>query len=131
MKSKEYAQALFDLGIKKGANPEGLVEQLLLLMRSRGHLRLLPSVLSDYERIAKDRSQRDGISVKIADEEDQGAALDKARALAESYGVEASNINVSTDDTLIKGYSLDGPSFRYDKSARRNLIEMYRSITKD
>ena len=127
MHAKEYAQALFSLRTKPSGEQSLLVKNLIALLKSRGHEKLLPKIVSEYERISEGRSQG-GIQVRVADEKSRKDALHKADALAREYGIDQGAIRVSEDENLIRGYSIEGPGFRHDASARGSLLALHRHL---
>ncbi len=122
-----YAQALYDLASKKGAHQSTLIKNLVLLLKSRGHEKLLPRILAEYERLSQHMTGK-GIVVRTGDEKSRKDALHKAHALAEQFSVDASSIRVVEDESLIQGYAIEGPGFRFDTSARAALLQLYRHL---
>ena len=127
MQAKEYAQALFDLGSQAGANSTNLVKNLMQILKSKGHEKLLPRIASEYGRLQETAGGK-GILVRVADEKARKEGLHKAHALAEQYSLNTSLIRVVDDPNLIQGYAIEGPGFRFDSSARASLLNLYRHL---
>lgn len=127
MHAQEYAQALFELKPKTAHEQSSMVKNLVALLNSKGHEKLLPRIVAEYERLLE-RAHMGGVQVTVADETSRKEALHKAHALAETYNVDTSSIRVTEDDHLIKGYAIEGPGFRYDASARGSLLSLYRHL---
>lgn len=128
MQAKEYAQALFDLRTKSTGEQSSLVKNLIALLKSRGHEKLLPRIVAEFERLSEGRDSA-GIQVRVADEKSRKDALHKADALAREYGIDQGAIRVSEDENLIRGYTIEGPGFRHDASARGSLLALHRHLT--
>lgn len=130
MQAKDYAQALFELTKRtKGAEDSTLVKNLVALLHSRGHERLLPRILGEFTRIASRDAVRGGLTVYVADEKSRKDGLHAAKALADERGIESSALRICEDPLLIRGYAIEGPGFRYDKSARASLLSLYKHLT--
>ena len=126
MLAKEYAQALIDVRAK-GASSSMLVKNLLRTLQSRGHEKLLPRIVRELER-QEEQAARTGVLVRTADEKARTEALHKAHALSEEYSLDTSTIRVMEDPSLISGYAIEGPGFRFDTSGRAALLNLYRQL---
>ena len=127
MLAKEYAQVLFELGSRGGANSTTLVKNLMQILKAKGHEKLLPRISAEYERLQQNSGGK-GILVRVADEKARKDGLHKAHALAEQYSLSTSLIRVVDDPNLIQGYAIEGPGFRFDASARASLLNLYRHL---
>lgn len=128
MNAKDYAQALFDLKTRSASGQSSLVKNLIALLKSRGHEKLLPRIVAEFERLSEGRNLG-GIQVRVADEKSRKDALHKADALAREYGIDQGAIRVSEDENLIQGYTVEGPGFKFDASARGSLLALHRHLT--
>lgn len=126
MLAKEYAQALTEV-IAEGVSSASAVKNLLLVLKSRGHEKLLPRIVRELER-REERASGKGVLVRTADEKSRKEALHKAHALSEEYALDTAAIRVAEDPTLISGYAIEGPGFRFDTSARAALLNLYRHL---
>lgn len=128
MQAKDYAHALYDLSLAKGASTSVLVKNLSGVLRTRGHERLLPRIAAEFGRLQEQDAKTGGIIVRVADEKSRKSALQKARALADERGLDTKTIKIKEDTALIDGFSVEGPGFRYDESARGSLVHLYRKL---
>lgn len=123
---KEYAQAITEVSAS-GVSSAVAVKNLLLVLKSRGHEKLLPRIVRELERRQESVAGK-GVLVRTADEKSRKEALHKAHALSEEYALDTTAIRVVEDQNLIAGYSIEGPGFRYDTSSRAALLELYRHL---
>ena len=99
------------------------------VLEKRGHQKLLPRIVAELEKAQAAEIKKRGITVKVANEEARAPGLTKARTLAEGKNFALKDIQVIEDDTLIAGYIVEGPGFRYDTSARAALKSLYTKLT--
>ena len=116
-----YARALLDS--EKSGLANGSVKNFISAIKRRGHERLLPQVIVKYERF-KSREVKNGVRVRIASECDRVAA-----EVAATKEASVTNADISIDQSLVSGFSVDGFDFRIDKNGRRALLELYNKIT--
>ncbi|MBA3789116.1 F0F1 ATP synthase subunit delta [Patescibacteria group bacterium] len=117
-----YAQALWTASQQEGADAKKLVKNLTEHLKEQGRLKLLPSILADLKRLDA-RNTKLAASVEVAHEREAPTALKEA--VARGIHAEKAHVNVS----LIKGWRASGQGMLIDASAKRELIELYRSIT--
>lgn len=130
MQAKNYAQALIAYQTEHPrTEAAGLLERLRAVLKHRGHEQLLPRIVSEYEREVNRRTHSERVVVALGDEAARKDALKKSEELADMFGIDQKSIHVEADDTLLSGYALRGPGFRYDSSGRARLIALYKSLT--
>ncbi len=104
-----------------------LVRGLIETLRSRGHLRLVPGILRLLE--ADRASEREETLLTLARTGDrERLAKDIAKAATE-LGVSAEVAAVRTDETLVGGFTLSSGNRLLDRSYKRALVDLYRTLT--
>ena len=112
-----------------GKEADQKVEHFMRLLRSRGHAQLLPRIVREFER-ALERARRKGdIVLRVARTEDRGAFAGVAKEVLAKAGRAGANVREQVDETLVRGFTLEGSDFRYDASARRKLLALYEALT--
>lgn len=118
MKAENYAKALFEAG-KNGTQTDVLMRGLIRSLKGRGAMRLLPHILTQYERLAA-RLRRDTPILTIARESDRADAVQASGASAAT--------TVVVDERIIGGYRLEEKGVLKDASFKRHLLEVYRRV---
>ncbi len=118
---KTYAKALYDLASKPGADASKLVESFIAHLKAEGRLKLLPRILRELKRLDA-RNQSLGDLLEVASEKEKAAA----EADAKSLGITA---NAVVNETLVTGWRARTGSRVIDRSGKRALLDLYRSIT--
>lgn len=116
--AQEYAHLLRELPIDRKHD-----EHFFALLKRRGHIKLLPSILSAYERIIAKESKTAGEVVVVAHEKDTASAKKKA---AEFGGAD---VRVHVDHSVIGGWRFTGKSTLVDHTDKRALLDLYRKMT--
>jgi F0F1-type ATP synthase delta subunit len=117
---RTYAQALFELSQKPGADPHVLVEQLVAHLKETGRMKLLPRIARELKRLDS-RAQSFGVHLEVASEAEVASAEAEARAL----GIEA---RATVNPSLVTGWRARLGSRIIDRSGKRALLELYRQI---
>ena len=120
---REYAQAVMEVA-KKGMKPKELFTRLEAALRARGHLQLLPKIaraLGEEERRSRRRSES---VLSVAKESETASAKQQA-----ATDIGDSIVRIVTDDSLIGGWVLTTPNTRVDASFKKQLLDLYHSIT--
>jgi F0F1-type ATP synthase delta subunit len=120
--TQTYAQVLWNASQKEGADPKQLVAHLAKHLESQGRIKLLPGILRSFQRLAE-RNTKLSTSVEVAHASESEKALKEAAA----HGIHVEQVTVNP--SLIKGWRASGNGKLVDASAKRSLIELYRSIT--
>jgi len=122
MKSSVYADALRNLSLK-GADEGKLASNLLAHLAQTGRMKLLPAILRDL-RTKELQNKAVEASVEVAREADAKKAL----AGAKEAGIEA--VTASVNPSLLSGWRARSGGTLVDRSGKRQLIELYRNITR-
>lgn len=117
-----YAQALFNAAHKDGADAKKLVANLTKHLGIQGRTKLLPGILRSLQRLEA-RNAKLASVVEVAHAGESAKALKAAAAV----GIHAAHAQVN--ESLIKGWRASSNSKLADASAKRSLIDLYRSIT--
>jgi F0F1-type ATP synthase delta subunit len=117
-----YAEALWNASQQEGADAKKIIVHLSKSLDAQGRIKLLPGILRSFQRIAERNTKLGGI-VEVAHAGESAKALKEAAA----YGIHAEHAHVNP--SLIKGWRATGNGKIIDTSAKRSLIELYRSIT--
>lgn len=125
MLEANYAQAITELLAQPKADASAVAEGLQRTLLARGHLALLPRIMAHLERTAGRERNRRRVVARIAGSHDAQAAQAKAKELAAGNDAE-----VIEDESLITGFAIEGPGFRYDASSRAALMDLYRTLSK-
>ncbi len=123
-----YAQALWTI-IEKGMKPEDAVRAMHDKLKGDGREALMPRIAKAFERLATAMSARDAVTLTVADATHEHAALKSAGAALSKIGVEAKEVQLRTDATLIGGWRLEGKEALIDASYKKQLLEIYTSAT--
>ncbi len=115
-----YAQALTRL-LGKGVSEEALVKNLVLHLRSRGRMKLLPGILRELN-ILKERSKVTGAKLEVAREEDTASA----KAAASKEGIDATEVTINP--SLLSGWRARSRGVLLDRSGKRSLVDLYSRI---
>jgi F0F1-type ATP synthase delta subunit len=129
MKARQYAEALYRAAhAHHSVDVDVLVTRLVAVVRERGHLRLLPAIVREYDTLMRMRSTTDEVHVRVARESDH--AKHTARIEQDIAMLNASGRPVRTivDDTVIGGYALETNGTRVDRTYKQALLELYSSL---
>lgn len=130
MLETHYANALASLSRLPGASAKTLAEGLKVTLTRRGHLALLPRIIAAMKRAETREQGKRTVVARIAEAHQKSTAVTKAKELAASHGAESSDIEIVEDESLIAGFAVEGPGFRYDASSRAALMNLYRTLAK-
>ena len=122
---KDYAQALFKAAHSEGSekvDPKALVAHLKAALEKQGRVKLLPAILRELQQLEA-RQEKLAPLVEVAHASDSAHALKSAA----EFGIHTEHAHVNA--SLIKGWRATGNGKLVDHSAKRSLIELYRSIT--
>lgn len=114
-----YAQAVLNASRQPGASDAQVVENLVAHLKREGRMKLLPAILRALTRLQARHAQA---VVEVASESDAAEALAQAAA----HGI--ADATVSVNPSLIRGWRARSASMLVDRSGKRALIDLYRSI---
>jgi F-type H+-transporting ATPase subunit delta len=126
---KTYAHALWQL-VVNGMNPKDAVHAIHARLEKEGRASLMPRVASAFSRIAERESRKTDYTLTVAREEDLAHAKKEMKALTGDLGIDVDNLKTQVDDTLIGGWRLEGNERLVDASYKRELLDLYNSVTR-
>lgn len=118
-----YATALARL-LEKGVVEDALVKNLVLHLKERGRMKLLPGIVREL-KILKARSTTTGVTLEVARKEES----EKALAAAKSEGIAATEAIVNP--SLLRGWRAREGGRLIDRSGKRALIDLYARIVRN
>ncbi len=124
-----YAQALWKL-VEGGMKPKGAVEKLRGRLASEGREILLPQIARAFVRFAERQTQKQRMTLSVAREKDAAKAKRETKGLMRQLGVEATDLAIEVDGTLIGGWRLEGREHLHDASFKKQLLSIYNAATK-
>lgn len=119
---KEYAQAVFDLAQKPGADASNLVKQLVAHLKRTGREKLLPRIARELHRLDA-RAEAFGELLEVASPHEKTHAEREAKEL----GISA---KAQVNESLVSGWRARTGSRVIDRSGKRALLDLYRQITR-
>src|SRR3989344_5837942 len=123
-----YAQAIWQM-IEKGMKPKEAVAKIREALEKRGRLSILPKVGRAFARIAARESAKRAIVLSVAKEKDAADAKREMKDIFREMGVEAGDVEVRLDETLIGGWRLEGRERLHDASYKKSLLSIYNRAT--
>jgi F0F1-type ATP synthase delta subunit len=96
------------------------------LLRRRGHEKLLPRILSEYQRLVSKRQRRQRVWMRINEEADKDAAMNVANEYLTPQ--QRDRLQTRVDATLIGGFQLETHDTLVDNSYKRMLLQLYRRL---
>ncbi len=123
-----YAQALAKM-ITNGKKPKEAVEALRQLLVRRGRETLLPKIGRAFARIAQREQVGTGVVLTAARESDHHVAHREAESFLSAMGVDARDVTMRTDESLIGGWRLEGRERLVDASFKKQLLSLYNRAT--
>ena len=123
----DYSSALFEL-LAKGSQGDALLESLQSLLKKKGHERLYASILKDLlAKFEKDK-QRNSIQVMVGREKDIPHLKESILEAMATLGTEKEFLS-HVDTTLIGGFKIKSHDKVIDRSYKKQLLTIYRSLT--
>lgn len=129
MSSKYYAQALYNS--LQGKSPESksaLAANFIAVLRTKGHMSLLPSILKDFERISAREEKYNATRITVADKAAAGRHGEAVAEYATQAGFDAKQAIIEEDPSLIGGFRAERRDMILDGSFKRMLTELYRKF---
>ena len=125
--AKGYAHALYDLEREGNLDADTAVSKLVQILKAKGHIRLLPSILSEYKETLEISRDKKTVILTCARESD----FEKYRIeLKEHLGHLNSDFTEEVvDDTIIGGYILQKEDSVIDASFKKKLLLLYQGAT--
>jgi F0F1-type ATP synthase delta subunit len=98
-------------------------DRFISFLKRRGHLKLLPAILSAYARLEAKSAKVATDVIVVARDADQ----ESAKIAAAKYG--AHNAKLVVDHSVIGGWRFTGKSLLVDRTYKRALLDLYRTMT--
>lgn len=121
-----YARALQRV-LESGKAPKAAVTALYEVLAQRGRVSLLPRIARAFERISARERTRSALTLSVASAHATGAKKEAKDILAAMH-VDADDVEVRTDESLIGGWRLEGREHLYDASFKKHLLSIYNRI---
>ncbi len=130
---KMYAQALWQL-VSNGMDAKDAVHAIHDRLTREGRAILMPRVAHAFARIAEREARKTDYTLSVAREEDLAHAKKETKeyisALTGDLAIELDTLKTQVDDTLIGGWRLEGNERLVDASYKRQLLDLYNSVTR-
>ena len=126
---KMYAQALWQL-VSNGMDAKQAVHAIHARLEKEGRAILMPRVGRAFARIAERESRKTDFTLTVAREEDLAHAKKDMKALTGDLGIDVDSLKTQVDDTLIGGWRLEGNEKLVDASYKKQLLDLYNSVTR-
>ena len=129
MHASYYAKALFGLSRDKNqSEQQDLVVRLLRVLKANGHIKLLPAILREYERIEYIQKKKRGAILSVVKLTHQEKLKRDINLYRNQLGLAEKKIEVKIDAHLIGGFTLQTESTMTDASYKKMLLELYRRM---
>jgi F0F1-type ATP synthase delta subunit len=126
---QHYAQALFDLTKHaSGDECERIRANVLATLKRRGHEKLLPRIVAEYERRMHSHDSAKP-TIMVAHESDVQLNSDAINRAAAALGTDRAALAVAIDPTIVGGFSIRTESAQFDATHKRALISLYHHLT--
>ena len=124
-----YAQALWQL-VSNGMDAKQAVHAIHARLTNEGRAILMPRVAHAFSRIAEREARKTDYTLSVAREEDVAQAKKDMKALTSELDIDVDNLKTQVDDTLIGGWRLEGNEQLVDASYKKQLLDLYNSVTR-
>lgn len=124
MQPRHYAEALIAV-LNAGHDPKQTLARLDEVLARRGHMKLKPAILRHTYIRLQERTAAARLSVAV--KEDAVKYTKEAESFLRDRDI-AGSPEVVVDETLIGGFKLEGGNTSLDRSYKRALIDLYRTI---
>ncbi len=129
MKSKEYAEAIFEASKGKDDGAvDFIVSNVKKVLEKNGHVKLFPAIVRELEKIIKRREVSDSVIVVLSNKnnfDDYSASIDNDIKSLNASGLP---IIIKEDNTLIGGYQIYTNGIRVDNTHKKVLLSMYTKL---
>lgn len=124
MLAEHYAQALIELGEKAHS------ERLILVLKKKGHLALLPSIVREYGKLSERQGRQEEGELVVARKED----IDELKTYIKEYAAHLEtgfpSGRIVENPALIGGFVLRKGEHEVDASYRTRLLNLYNALMK-
>ena len=123
--ASSYAHALYDLQKDQKTSADVAVSKLIKLLKYKGHIKLLPSIAEEFEKIIDVSRDESTMSITCAKEEDFKIHRGE---LQEHLGHSGSEYTKEViDETIIGGFILRKGETIIDGSYKKKLLLLYQN----
>jgi F0F1-type ATP synthase delta subunit len=120
-----YAHALYELQKGQGLSADAAVSKLMKVLKGKGHVKLLPRIVAEFEKILDMGRNEDTITMTCAKEQD---FKKYGEELKEHLGTTGSDFTKEVvDDTIIGGFILQKGEIIIDGSYKKKLLLLYQN----
>ena len=130
MKARQYAEALYRAAhAHNAAGHDVVLERFITLVTERGHKRLLPAIVREYEKIVHERGTDEEVHIRVArtgDRTKHSARIERDLATLQVSGKPE---YVVVDETVIGGYAVEANGTAIDRTYKQALADLYSSLT--
>jgi F0F1-type ATP synthase delta subunit len=126
MKAQQYAEALYGATYGKPADElDRLVANFVRIVDTRGHIRLFPAILREFEIISEQRAVADVVTLRLARRDDEVRYREHIERDVHAIGATGLPVTIVTDDTAVGGYEVQARGKRIDRTYKRSLLALY------
>lgn len=118
-----YAEVLQKM-VEAGKNPKASVASLRESLARTGRQALLPRIALAFMRIVERERSRNTLTLSVASTHAARAKTEAKQAL-KAMNVDADDVELKEDETLIGGWRLEGRERLYDASFKKHLLSIY------
>ena len=130
MLARYYALAIaLAIAGKTGAELDAVLKRFFTLLKSKGHLTLLPHILRELDRYTHLMSAREGVTITTPVPASAEHIEEIQQSFAE-YGVGEAELVKKLDSYLIGGFTVKTRDLRIDASYKRQLLDLYQQSLK-
>jgi F0F1-type ATP synthase delta subunit len=124
---QQYVQAVVEL-LRAGGDADAVLAQLRTVLERKGHLSIHGAILKGVIAAFERSEASDAATVAIASEGERERRKDAIAEALQTLGSEK-DARIVIDPTLVGGFVATYGGSRIDRSYKKKLIELYRSIT--
>jgi F0F1-type ATP synthase delta subunit len=88
----------------------------------------MPRIGKAFERIATRELSKSRITLSVAREKDERSAKAAAKEVLSALKLDAKDIALEVDDSLIGGWRLEGSEILMDRSYKTRLLEIFKKV---
>ena len=129
MKAVQYAEALFLASQgKSDEDVERVVANTITLLKEKRHIRLLPTIVRELEKIQARYAGANKVFVRVARESDVELFREQITCDVDTLNATSLQQEIISDTTLIGGYELRAKGARIDRTYKRSLLTLYDNL---
>lgn len=123
MLARHYAEALID------TEADNAAEALVGVLERKGHLALLPQIVSEYEKRAAEKEHLERTQVRVKNTEQITHLKDRIAHYEEKLSFAIDDAHVVEDPSIVGGFVVEQGTREVDESYRKHLIKLYQKLT--